>query len=742
MEKDKEDRYQSAGELRSELINIEKGIPTTERIEPKRKPITSREITVTFGLKKLFIPAFIVAALVITVLIIWQPWSQKEAAPIQSGKPSLAIMYFENNTGDENLGHWRKALSDLLITDISQSKHISVLSGDRLFNILKQENLLEAKSYSSEDLKEVASRGRATYTLQGNYTKAGDIFRINVMLHEASTGKLIGSEREEGRGEESIYSMVDELTIKIKEDLKLSDEQIASDIDKDVGKVTTSSPEAYKYYSEGWKYALKGDYQQCIALMKKAVAIDPEFAMAYRSMANAYLNMGISSERSKFMKKAFELSDRLSDRERYHIQGNYYQKEATVDKSIEAYNKLLELYPGDPTANNNLGVLYRAMEEWDKSIERLDVLIQNKDETFYPYENIAWPYMAKGMYDKAKEVLEYYLNNFSDNHEIHRTLAHVYLCQKKYKLALLEIDKAFYLNPIWFYIRAKGNIYYCMGDLIKAEKEYQKLLEREEVTAHFQGRYRLGALYLLQGKIEKQKDQLKQGIELAEKLGKMSWKREFHTCLVYMDLKSGNYERVLKDFNELWSSAVESKSPSGQRSALYWKGRTYLEVKSIDEAQRVADELKEFIEKGILKNRIRIYHHLMGLIELERENFSEAIEYFNRAITLLPYKSISRGGSSHALYIDPLAFIYYKSGDLEKSRKEYEKIISLTLGRIDWGDIYVKSFYMLGKIYEQKGDKANAIENYEKFLDLWKDADPGFPEVEDAKKRLAGLKNH
>jgi serine/threonine protein kinase len=323
MEKDKDKRYQSAGELRSELENIEKGIPTTERIVPKRKPITSREITVTFGLKKLFIPASIVVALVITVLIIWQPWSQKEMVPIPSDKPSLAIMYFENNTGDENLGHWRKALSDLLITDISQSKHINVLSGDRLFNILKQENLLEAKSYSSEDLKEVASRGRVTHTLQGNYTKAGDIFRINVMLHEASTGNLIGSEREEGRGEESIYSMVDKLTRKIKEDLNLSDEQIARDIDKEVGKVTTSFPEAYKYYSEGWKYALKGDYQQCIALMKKAVAIDPEFGMAYRAMAAAYGNLRYNSEYRKFMKKAFELSNRLSDRERYHIQGSY-----------------------------------------------------------------------------------------------------------------------------------------------------------------------------------------------------------------------------------------------------------------------------------------------------------------------------------------------------------------------------------------------------------------------------------
>jgi tetratricopeptide (TPR) repeat protein len=68
-----------------------------------------------------------------------------------------------------------------------------------------------------------------------------------------------------------------------------------------------------------------------------------------------------------------------------------------------------------------------------------------------------------------------------------------------------------------------------------------------------------------------------------------------------------------------------------------------------------------------------------------------------------------------------------------------KEIVSLTVGRIRFGDIYIESFYMLSKIYEQQGDTAKAIEHYEKFLSLWKDADPGIPEVEDARKRLAGL---
>ena len=91
------------------------------------------------------------------------------------------------------------------------------------------------------------------------------------------------------------------------------------------------------------------------------------------------------------------------------------------------------------------------------------------------------------------------------------------------------------------------------------------------------------------------------------------------------------------------------------------------------------------------------------------------------------------------MFIEPLAKAYYLSGDLEKTRREYEKIISLTKGRLYYGDIFAESFYMLGKIYEQQGNKAQAIENYEKFLDLWRDADSGIAEVQDARKKLDEL---
>jgi tetratricopeptide (TPR) repeat protein/tRNA A-37 threonylcarbamoyl transferase component Bud32 len=745
MEKDRDKRYQNAEDILSELKRIEEGIPTTERVLPKRRPLSTKEITVTFKLQKLLIPALVVVALAIIGIIIWRLIPGGKAVPsTPSEKPSLAIMYFKNNTGDENLDHWRTMIADLFIADLTQSKYIEVLSGERLFQILGDLNQLEAKSYSSDILKQVAAEGGVNHILVGNYAKAGDAIRINVTLQEAFTGKTIGSEGVEGKGEESIFSMVDELTKKIKINFKLTPEEIASDIDREAGKITTSSPEAYKYYSEGRKYHLKGEERQSIPLMEKAIEIDPDFAMAYRSLAMSYYNLGFLSERQKYMQKALELSDRISDRERYRIQGDfYYSSEKTYDKAIEAYNKLLELYPEDSIGNTNLGSVYLELEEWDKAIERYEVCRKIKSRFTALYGSLADAYRAKGMNEKATEVLEFYLNNVSDDAPIHQELAHDYIHQGKYDLALVEMDKALTLDPthyLNFYYR--GIIFHYKEDFTQAEEEYLKLLEQTEPRSRYYARSGLAFLYLLQGRFEKTKEQIKQGIESIKRLGIKWAESDRHCLLAYTLIKSKNPREALKESTEAWKTALQVENLSLQRWALLLKGYSYLELGSLDNAQKAAAELKEMTEKGINRKAIKYHRFLMGMIELKRENFSIAIGYFKDALSLLPYQHSllpPQLSDDHALFIEPLAFAYYKTGDLEKAREEYKRITSLISGRLPYGDIYAKSFYMLGKIYQEKGMKEKAIEHYQKFLTLWKDADAGIREVSEAKKQLASL---
>jgi tetratricopeptide (TPR) repeat protein len=205
--------------------------------------------------------------------------------------------------------------------------------------------------------------------------------------------------------------------------------------------------------------------------------------------------------------------------------------------------------------------------------------------------------------------------------------------------------------------------------------------------------------------------------------------------LGYVYLRTGNLEKALK----------EAKKYPERRLIPYVEGVTYTEMGSLDKAQEAAQALAEIMEKEYEKSRFtlleKFHKNLEGRIELGRKNFPEAIILFEEALSLLREESFlaAGGGARHAFFFEPLARAYYKSGDLGKAADIYSKITELTLGRLYYGDIYAKSFYMLGKIYEEQGDKTKAIANYEKFLDIWKDADPGIEQVEDAKKRLAAL---
>ncbi len=738
LEKEREKRYQSAGELRSELSRIESGLPTTEKVIPKKTPLTSKEITVTFGVRKLFVPAVVLIAVIVAAVVIWRILPNGKPIMLPAGKPSLAVMYFENNTGDKNLDHWRKALSELLTADLSQSRYLTVLSGDKLFNILKDLDILDAASYSSKDLEEVASQGGVANIVRGSYTRAGDKFRINIMIQKAATGELIGSESVEGQGEGGLFTMVDELTKKIKTNFELTSREISTDMDRDVRDITTSSPAAFNYYIEGRRYHNDGENRKSIELMERAITLDPQFAMAYRSMAMSYNNLGLWAERTKYVRKAMEFTDRLSDRERYMIEGDfYYESEETFDKSIEAYEKLLKLYPDDSTAANNLALDYSRLEEWDKAIEMYELCRKLKSDFVSSYTQLAYAYCAKGLYDKAREILEEYIQQRSDHVQVRLALADIDIDLGELDLALGEVDKALYLNPTYYRNFAyRGEIYLLKGDFARAEEEYNKLLQSEETIAKNQGL--IGLIYLnsLQGKFEMVNNLRRQGIELAKKTGQRIWEMGWYLGGAFDYFIMGDLEEALKESEEALKIARELRNLYGQRVALHAKGLALAEKKSMTEAQNVALELKEMIDKGLNKRAIRYYDHLMGEISLARGNFSEAVEYFQKALSLEGYGPLS----ARADFQYSLAKAYYKAASLEEAAKTYEQITLLTSGRLSNSSLYAKSFYMLGKLYQEQGWNERAISQYEKFLDLWKDADPGLPEVEDAMKRLAGLR--
>jgi serine/threonine protein kinase/Tfp pilus assembly protein PilF len=745
LEKDKEKRYQNASDVRAELEKIEQGLPTTDRIIPKKKGLTSKEITVKFGVRRALLSAAAFIALVAVAAVLWLLLGRGKSPKIPAGPPSLAVMYFNNNTGDPALDYLRTMLTDAFAADLTQSRFIEILSRETLVEILRNMNQLDARSFSTDVLRRVASQGRVNHLLVGDYAKAGDVIRIHVALQDAGTGKTVASELAEGKGVDSIFGLVDELSKKVRADLNLSAKQISADIDRQVGEITTKNLEAYKYYLEGTRYHDKNETRQAIALYEQALKLDPEFVMAYRALAIAFHNLGLEETSREYLEKALEFKDRFSDRERYQLAGDaYYNSERTFPQAIEMYGKLLELYPQSRSANHQVGNIYYFIEDWDSAIRYYETGLNNKTSFFSSYEYLSIAYRAKGMFDQAFEALQSYIKNVGDDALVHFGLAHYHICRGEYDDASQELDKALSLNPTHMY-----NSYYrgvtalYREEWETAEKEFGKLLEEKEPEAWYRAGHGVYALALLRGKAGAAAAIMVGGIERCRTVGVKWAEAEARNMLAYADLLAGKPDEAFKEAEAARTCAAEADRPELERVAVHYRGLAQTAKKSFGEARKTADELKRRVDASIYKKDIRRYEHLLGMIALGEGRSQEAVSHFERAVSELAFPSSLYPEDHHildAFYLEPLAEANYLSGDLGKARQTYEKIIGLTVGRYLYGDRYARSFHRLGVIAEKQDRKDDAAGYFRKFLTLWKDADPGLPEVGDARKRLAGLK--
>jgi tetratricopeptide (TPR) repeat protein len=744
MEKDRGRRYQTAEGLLDDLQNIEEGFPLGTKIRPRKETFVASIIR-----RKFFIPALVVVFAVVAITI-WQLLPRKEViSPAQSDRPSVAIMYFKNNTGDPALDYLSESLASQLTYDLMQSRYLYVLPNDRFIQIMNRLKLKEKGNYSRDVLEKVADWGFVDHIIQGGYFKAGHNFRISLQIQKTGSWEIVGSETLSGQIEHQM-AMVDELTPKIKSCFNLSAEDIARDIDFDIGKVTTELPEAFTYFNDGIKHFGKSDWTSAIESFKKAVEIDPQFAMAHSFLGWTYSKRSLDAKVREHIKKALGATERLTDRERYFVEAHYYRLlERKLGKAEESLKKILELYPEDWLANYMLGDLYLRLEEWEKARDLFLENKRNKVDFTENYQRLAIAYKYGGLYDEAIEVCEYGLENFSDTAYIRYELAQAYLCKGQLDTALEEVNKALSLHPYTsgFYgslIWLKGNILMCMEDWAKAEEEFQRLTSdpQRNPVWNVLGLARLGHLFKTQGKLEKSIEMYKKGIEAAKSEKMYGSEMGFNTNLAYTYLESGNPAEALNASEKRMTLAMKFQNQISWKTQ-FLRGYVHARLSAFKEAQNAADELKIIVDSGLDKKLIRYYYLLMGMIEFRKNNLEDAEKYQTQALSLLPFQvPHSIGFVDHAIFHNAMATTYLKLGELDKAQKQYEKIVSLTEGRLGFGIIYAKSYYMLGKIHEQKGDTTKAIEHYEKFLDLWKNADPGFSEVEDTRNRLTRLKGN
>jgi serine/threonine protein kinase/Tfp pilus assembly protein PilF len=728
LEKKKEDRYQSAEELLKDLEAQKKDGQTSAGRPPGKKW-----------------PYAAAAAAVILVIILRVFFPPTRPSPPRPPGNSVAIMYAVNNSGDKSLDKLlRWGIADLLTTDLAQSKLLRVFPLDRLMQMLENLNQLEEEQHLSKTLDRIADKENIEYFVLPSFTKSGDSLRIDIKVRRARAKEILDTAFKQGKGTEDLWAMVDELSLKVKTALNLSPAEIEADYGQKLDQITTDSLEALRYYVEGQQYLVQGNFEASVQSLEKAVEKDPNYAMAYRALAEGYAYLGDHDQHKRYLKRALVLVDRVSERDRYLIQG---YAASILDESplaaIESYKKLIELYPQDEAGYIYLGAIYRNLEEWNPAIEQYEKILRINKRSMSPYDNLAFIYTSQGRYEKAKEIVRAGRQIYPNEALLLlRQSVLISLIQGRYDEAAAELKKPLSLAPENTDLsELEGNIFHLRGDLTSARTTYGRLQQEEEADSKspgFRGRLWLAHLHLLQGEYRQSQEEILTGIQMAQKFKRVYDELEFRLLYVYSELQLGRFPEVIETLKPVLEICQDTAAKSAPKFALLLSGLAYLGIGQIEEAREVGQRLQRLIELGGCPKHMRYYDHLMGRIALAEKHPAEAVRYFEEAISLLPAQR--ENSDEHAFYYDALAAACYRGEDYTKAQEVYERVISLTTGRLLWGDISGRAFYWLGKTSQKMGMVGEASAYYEKFLKLWENADRGRPEVVDAAAQLALLR--
>jgi tetratricopeptide (TPR) repeat protein len=648
----------------------------------------------------------------------------------------MAVVFFENNTGDPALDYLSRNLPNLITYDLLQSRYIRPLTPAHMIEIHEKLDLGDVTRYSTEDLKKLAEQGSVSNILWGSFHKEGDVLKVNTLLYDTQTWESIGSPEAEGVHESSI---VDDLTHKIKQALNLSQETIAQDIDRSVTDIMTDSPLAMDLYMEGMRLYDERKFEESNQALFKAVESDPGFAMAYRKISINFDYLRDSKNARLYLDKAMEHIDRVSERDNHLLLGYYAQwHNLDIREAIRHYENLLAIYPDDIEGNIQLGSVYRNMEEWDKASLRFNRVLQVDRKNVLAHFNTAHIFKVKGFYDRAQSYLETNQDVFTPS-MFHWQMTNLFLNQGKFELGLAEIEKLRSHAPESFDVPYfTGLVHWATDDFPQAEEAFETLGKLDDKHQKLRALSRLVELDIARGLATKAKDRALQGVKLSREYGLVPHEEQLLLSLAYLGLRMDTLDEALQFADQAFAAASGINDEDTVRMALVIKGMILLEKKRLAEAENIALQLKDYIENSGLLKYMRTYHYLQGIISLDQGNASQAIDYLEMAVASLPHQSSTL--NDHVLYLDALGRAEEKRGDIPAAQDIYQQIGGLTTGKMLWGDMYSRSYYRLGIILQERGMTEEAVRSYEKFLSLWEGADLGKVEQEDARKRMEGLK--
>jgi len=744
-------RYQSAADLRQDLTDIRRDMDTGEALSSGL--YSGSHLAPGLRAPKPWLrwagyAAGVVAIVGLTIVLlpmIAGPPRQRPEAPavlaVNDFRPSVAVFYFDNISNDEELQWLRTGLTDMLVTDLSQTAEIRVLATDRLYSMLMDIGEDQAPMTSFDVVQRVTDRAQMNTAIVGSYARAGDELRINVRIQDPRSGDVIASNSVQGNAGE-VFDLVDEITdwVQTRFRVDASDASVATATGIDVGApapvagvdnapivvvmenralgdVTTKDIDAYRMYAEGVKLNLESKEELAIPLLEAAVELDPDFAMAHAKLSVAYGNMQDTEKAELYARKAFEKSDRLPPRERFYIRGRYLSMNPeTVGDSIEEYSRAVEMFPDHMSARHNLATQLMELERYDEALPHLEEL-QTLGMGFAPsFQQLALAYAVKGEHDDAVEVLRGFVETNPDNGAGYRHLAEALTRAGDYDGALEALDKAYELAPNPEYMGYRWNVYALDEHWDDATAVTDALVAgggREVFGGHM--KRAIQALYF--GLTSEARAEVLMARDLMP-AGGGQWMWAMSTLADTYDLEDDldGMSRVLAETRELgYNERTAQQIEIGEALVMAKAG-------DLEGATAAVQRFEATVANLPLppRMRTRIDSQVEGLMALARRDVDSSIRNLRGALEANPRRDISEEAVQTRFF---LGESLWQADRHDEAVDLFRAIERTRLARVNQPQHWVRSFWYLGTYHADRGENVDAERYFSKFLEYWGDGE-------------------
>ena len=613
-------------------------------------------------------------------------------SPFQlSAQDSIVVADFENTTGD---AVFDDALRQALLVGIQQSPNVKVLSDRKIAVLLKQMGHSSEEPIKGQLAFQLCQRVGAKAMLQGSISRIGSSYLLGLAAIRCENGKLIVHEQVEAEDMGDVVDALGKTTEKLRAHLGESLPSIRR-YNAPLEQATTSSLDALKTYGMALAtWDAKGDAAG-IPLLKKAIQIDPNFAMAYGALADMEDNLGDSESAQSNATHAFQLRDRVTEPERDSIDARYYHHvTGELDKQIAVYERHLQHYPDTAEAHSELGVAYSNLGNTEQGVVELRRALALAPERANAYGNLAEALLMADNIHEAEEVLKQAAD---------RKMRTDFLLQVNYWDSFLRNDQAGMqramqqsadlLEAQGLLLSEQANTYAYLGEFKKsvgASANAAKLMEQNGDNASASLLLAHAAVWNAEsGFSQKAKPLIAQALKLEDS-------KEVRTLDALISIDSGNLGSALAI-----CEALDKQSPSATFIQKYWL--------------------------PVLRARLAI----------QQRNPGKAIQLLRPALTT--EAAITDEFSTSSLYP---AYVrgqaYLLSGDGRAAVGEFQKLTNHP-GIVINTPLAALARLQLARAYTISGESTKALEGYRDFLGLWKDADRDTPILIKASAELAQL---